>query len=334
LQRRRRFQGGALMAPLDRKLRALEDRVSWGQEPSEVQRLRILSAMVEVACERGLESTSVARVLARSGVSRRTFYDLFEGRSDCLRAAIEDAVERASERAIAAYDPQARWVDRVRAGLRGLLELIDEEPELARLCLQLALGDPVALNGRGETLAQLTRVIDEGRAATRSSRNPASLAAQGVLGGVLGLIYARLIARDSRPLRELANPLMSMIVLPYLGPAAAQRELTRPVPPRAAPQRKPQPTPRSDPPADLNLRLTYRTLAVLEAIAAQPALSNGEVAERAGVTDQGEISKLLKRLAAHGLLENSGAGQAHGAANAWRLTGNGEQLLRAVSPVR
>jgi AcrR family transcriptional regulator len=300
--------------------------------PSEAHRARILSAAVEIGSTDGPESATATRVIAVSRVSRKTFYDLFEGRSDCLRAAVEDAVERASARALAAYEPQARWAERVRAGLDALLGFIDEEPAVARLCLQLMLGDPATLNGRRDTLDQLTRVIDEGRTATRPSRKPGSLTAQGVLGGMLGLIYARLIAHDPRPVQELANPLMSMIVLPYLGPAAARRELMRPFSPPAVATRKPKP--RSDPPADLNLRLTYRTLAVLEAIAAQPALSNSEVAERAGVTDQGQISKLLKRLVAHGLLENSGAGQTHGATNAWRLTGDGEQLLRAVGPVR
>jgi AcrR family transcriptional regulator len=294
--------------------------------------MRILAATVELASERGPESATVAQVIALAGVSRKTFYELFEDRSDCLRAAVDEAVGRARERAGAVYDPGARWVDRVRVGLRALLEFIDEEPKLARLCLQRALGDPATLNGSRETLDQLTRLIDEGRTPTRSSPNPTSLAAQGVLGAVLGLIYARLVARDQRSLLELENPAMSMIVMPFLGRAAARRELTRPCAPRQPAPRRPKPP--SDPPADLNLRLTNRTVRVLEAIAAEPGLSNSCVADHAGITDQGQISKLLKRLAALGLLANSGAGQSLGAANAWRLTVKGTQLLRSVGPLR
>jgi hypothetical protein len=43
----------------------------------------------------------------------------------------------------------------------------------------------------------------------------------------LGLIYARLVARDDRSLLKLLNPVMSTIVLPYLGGAEALRELER-----------------------------------------------------------------------------------------------------------
>ena len=59
----------------------------------EVQRARILAAMIEVASERGASEVTVSRVVARSGVSRRTFYDQFEDREDCLLAAFDQALE-------------------------------------------------------------------------------------------------------------------------------------------------------------------------------------------------------------------------------------------------
>jgi chromosome segregation and condensation protein ScpB len=76
----------------------------------------------------------------------------------------------------------------------------------------------------------------------------------------------------------------------------------------------------------LNTRLTYRTMRVMAAVAAQSGLSNFEVSQRAGISDQGQISKLLARLAGLGLLENMGAGQPRGAPNAWQLTPKGRQL--------
>ena len=83
---------------------------------------------------------------------------------------------------------------------------------------------------------------------------------------------------------------------------------------------------------DLNIRLTYRTVRVLMAISESPGASNREVSESSGVIDQGQISKLLNRLAGLGLIENRGAGQAHGAANAWHLTRRGAQLEQATRP--
>jgi AcrR family transcriptional regulator len=288
--------------------------------------------MVQVASEHGTESATVARVIARAGVSRKTFYDLFENRHDCLVAVFEEGLAIASKRVSAAYDPEAPWADRVRAGLVALLMLLDEESELARLCVAHAIASPAILTHRSEVLDKLARIIDEGRSASGASRNPPPLAAQGVLGGTLGLIHARLITRDPRSLVELANPLMSMIVLPYLGPAAARREQYRPLP--ARPSSPPERSPNGDSRADFEFRLTYRTLRVLAAIAAEPGLNNKELSERAGITDQGQISKLLSRLVRHSLTENTGEGQAKGEPNAWILTRKGTELLRAVGSLR
>jgi chromosome segregation and condensation protein ScpB len=79
------------------------------------------------------------------------------------------------------------------------------------------------------------------------------------------------------------------------------------------------------------MRLTYRTVRVLAAIAAEPGLSNSQISQRAGVTDQGQISKLLSRLARLQLIESAGHGGARkGASNAWRLTHRGEAVERAI----
>jgi DNA-binding MarR family transcriptional regulator len=78
------------------------------------------------------------------------------------------------------------------------------------------------------------------------------------------------------------------------------------------------------------LRVTYRTVRVLGAIAERPGMSNMEVARRADVVDQGQVSKLLKRLAGLGLIENTGGGQAHGQANRWRVRAEGRAFLEAI----
>jgi AcrR family transcriptional regulator len=204
--------------------------------PHEEHRTRILAAMVEVASEQGPEYATVAHVVARARVSRTAFYELFGSSDDCLDAVFDGALERAVERASATDDPHARWATRLRTGLYAVLKLIEEEPELARVCVAHALARPATFNRRRDTLDQLTRLIDEGRAARRASREPSALAAQVVLGGALGLVYARLIAHETSPILELLNPLMSIIVLPYLGAATAERDLTRPLrahPPKA-----------------------------------------------------------------------------------------------------
>jgi chromosome segregation and condensation protein ScpB len=84
----------------------------------------------------------------------------------------------------------------------------------------------------------------------------------------------------------------------------------------------------------LDMRLTDRTVEVLAAIAARPGLSNSEISQHAGVTDQGQISRLLSCLARVKLIENAGEGQRKGSANAWRLTRHGEAVEQTIRDER
>jgi hypothetical protein len=158
------------------------------------------------------------------------------------------------------------------------------------------------------------------------------LTADSTVGGALSVIHARLLEADPRPLMELVNPLMSMIVLPYLGPVAARRELSRAVPQASSGRNGHSPPRVQDPFKDLPIRITFRTARVLAVIAAQPGASNRQIGDIAGVSDQGQISKLLRRLADYGLIGNHGEGHAKGEPNAWTLTELGYAIQRAIEP--
>ena len=82
---------------------------------------------------------------------------------------------------------------------------------------------------------------------------------------------------------------------------------------------------------DLGLRVTYRTLVVLEAVWSNPGASNRQLGDVAGVSDQGQISKLLARLERAGLLTNQSGGHVKGEPNAWRLTGQGRAVVDAIA---
>jgi DNA-binding MarR family transcriptional regulator len=80
------------------------------------------------------------------------------------------------------------------------------------------------------------------------------------------------------------------------------------------------------------MRLTYRTVRVLTFIGEHPGASNREIAEGAGIADQGQISKLLTRLERLQLVHNIGEGQIMGSSNEWYLTDRGGQVERATRP--
>jgi AcrR family transcriptional regulator/DNA-binding MarR family transcriptional regulator len=304
------------------------------QRLAEIQRSRLMAGAVGAIDEFGYGRATVAQITARSRVSRRTFYELFENREECLAELIEEVVALVEgEIATAGLDGLA-WRERVRGGLWAILSFFDREPALARVCVVQALrGGPQVLERREQILARLARVLDEGRDGGARAGDCAPLTAEGLVGAALTIVYARLLRREHEPLGDLLGELTSMIVLPYLGSAAARRERERPLP-AASVQARGAVVPKQsdrDPLQEVPMRLTYRTARVLACIAEQPGINNRVVAERAGVADQGQISKLLARLERLGLAENRGVGHAKGEPNAWRLTVLGQQVAQRLN---
>lgn len=300
---------------------------------AEIQRKRLLAAAVSTVDEFGYADVTVSHITARSRVSRRTFYDLFENREDCLAAVLEDALDRIRREIADAGLDSLSWRERVRGGLWAILSFFDREPALARMCVvQAARGSERLLVRRADVLTTLAGIIDEGRSEGSRSVDVPRLTAEGLVGAAHAIVYERLLKRRREPLTGLLAPLMGMIVLPYRGPAAARREQSRPTP---SPPKRPavgdaqeMVTAERDPLQGLPIRMTYRTARVLRAVGESPGISNRAVGDRAGATDQGQISKLLARLERLGLMTNTGEGHAKGEANAWRLTLMGQQVTQ------
>ncbi len=297
---------------------------------AQIQRARILAAMFDAATELGAANVSVANVVERSGVSRRTFYETFADREDCFLAAFDDALVFASQRVLPAYQVELRWRERIRVAVIAFLSFLDQEPVIGRLLIRESLtGGPKTRARREHVLAQLASAIDRGREESGSTAAMLTpLTAEGLVGGALSIVDARISLSSDLPVLGLANVLISMIVLPYLGPAAARKELERPVEHCLSDHRDAMLL--EDPFKDAGMRLTYRTVRVLLAVAEHSGASNRAVGESAEMTDQGQISKLLGRLQRLGLIANTGLGPSQGAPNAWTLTPAGCQLTKSI----
>lgn len=294
----------------------------------ELQRARMLTAMVQEISERGAANVSVAHVVGRSGVSRRTFYEIFEDREDCFLAAFDDTLGLVARLVVPAYERPGTWRAKMRAGLTALLQCLECDRALGRLLIveSLAAG-PGALQRRRRVLAEIVPLIEGGQLRAKTKSELPALTAEGVLGGVLSVLHGRLVDGSEESLLDLTGPLMGMVVLPYLGPAAARKEIERPVPKITA-QRLGV---RTDPLQGLPMRFTYRTMRVLVSVAERPGASNRTIGESAGIGDQGQASKLLARLHRLGLIENQGGDSARGEPNAWVLTATGKQVHDSIA---
>jgi AcrR family transcriptional regulator len=112
------------------------------------QRERLFGAMVASVYEKGYESTTVADLVRISGVSSRTFYDLFGDKQTCfmgaLEAIIEAAIAFATRTAQAASggastsspsNEQTSWEEQARSGFDLFAEMVAAQPAAARLAL-------------------------------------------------------------------------------------------------------------------------------------------------------------------------------------------------------
>ncbi len=321
---------------------APEGRRSYGSDAqvAELQRGRMLDATFALVYELGYANVSAHKVSERAGVSNRTFYELFSDREDCFLAAFECALHALAAAAQPACDAQRDWVERVRAALAVFLEALDREPAVRRLVFVEALtAGPRVLARRARALGELATLLDEGRAGAPAPAGLPALTAEGVVGAAFGVIHARLLRDERAPVAPLLNGLMATIVLPYRGGAAAARELERPLAapaidgPLGAGVLAGRPLGSSSP---VDFRLTIRTQLALTAVAELSARgshpNNREVSEHMGLHDQGQVSRLMGRVQAQGLVENTRPqtrARGKGLAKAWRLTPHGQAVLDA-----
>ena len=279
----------------------------------------------------------------RAEVSQRAFCEVFPTVEECYRTACEEGLDRLSRTLVQATARGQTWLEQVRSGLVALLGFFDDEPRWTRLLVvdtppwgALRCEREKRLHGVLADLLERNADVVSYRGALHRAGSPALLATltgEMVIGGVFSVIRTSMLEEDAGKLVELAPSLMAFIVAPYLGQAAAQAELEgKPSGVSEAAlsesaNARAQATARA---AELPIRVTHRTMLVLRAIARAPYSNNRQVAQAAGLADEGQTSKLLARLESRGVIENVGIGAARGEPNAWLLTPSGRRAIEVV----
>ncbi|MGA8744636.1 MAG: TetR/AcrR family transcriptional regulator [Solirubrobacterales bacterium] len=167
---------------------------------------RLFAAMVAVVSEKGYEATTVADLVALSGVSRSDFYKHFASKRDCFVAMVEAIVEPMMEtiaKARASADER-----RVREVFEAFIGMTVRQPATARVCI-------VELHAAGE---EAERVIDQvfeafeqlvaeasKRIAGREGMPPQIVRA--VIGGLRKVLHTRIYRGEVSELEKLAPEL-------------------------------------------------------------------------------------------------------------------------------
>lgn len=191
------------------------------------QRARIIAALAEEAAEKGFGAVTVADIVKRAGIARKTFYENFSSKEDCFLAAQEHAMAMALERVVQAAGSYESWPQQVHAGLTAFLEYAAEEAALAKTCMVEALAaGPASVKRYEDSQQTFVSLLRLGRdVSPYGAELPESLE-EAIVGGVFWIVYQRLVATGSEAILELLPELAEFALTPYLGSRAA-RELNK-----------------------------------------------------------------------------------------------------------
>lgn len=206
------------------------------EEVAESQRARVLEAMRATIAEHGYSNASVADVIKRAGVSRKTFYALFTDKEDCFLTIYDEQMGRLQAVTRDAFDAQDEWVPALRAGVTALLTALAYDPAVARLCfVDVLAAGPHAAEARNAAMRELEGILELGRGGDVTAGGDPTPRALGrsMVGGLGEVLYQEIVAGRAEQLPALLPDLMYALVLPFEGREAAERELKR-APRRAA----------------------------------------------------------------------------------------------------
>src|ERR1700739_2299588 len=86
------------------------------------QRERLFAAMIKAVDERGFVATTISDLVEYAGVSRRTFYEHFENKEQCLLLTYDMLVETLTARLAAVDATAGQGVERLGRTLKALFD--------------------------------------------------------------------------------------------------------------------------------------------------------------------------------------------------------------------
>jgi AcrR family transcriptional regulator len=185
--------------------------------------------MVRVAATKGYEATTVTDVIEMAGVPRATFNEMFESKEACFMEAFDAVNDILVTHVTSAFEEaDGPWPDRIVIAMRALVDLLSTESEVARMTMieVIAAGEKGRERYRAGQ-ARFAPMLEEGREyAAEGERLPPDTARFAV-GGATSLIFDEIRAGRGDELERVLPDLVFAVLMPYLGPEAAEVEMRR-----------------------------------------------------------------------------------------------------------
>jgi AcrR family transcriptional regulator len=180
------------------------------------KRRRLMDAIAELSAERGYEATSIADIVRRAGVARKTLYDNFEGKEEVFLTALDGAIAEGLQRIEAGCEAAGEdWRQRIEAGLAALLTYVAEQPAYARLCLIESLSATPASSARYDEAVK--RFIELLRHGVPAQTGLPETIEETLVGGVAWILQQQLRRGQAEKALDLLPELSEFVLSPYRG---------------------------------------------------------------------------------------------------------------------
>jgi AcrR family transcriptional regulator len=191
------------------------------------QRERLLRAMLESVAERGYAATTVPQVVAAARVSRNSFYELFEDKTDCFLALLDQAADEMLE-SLFALAAEPDWLTALRRGVRVYLRWWQDQPALSRAYfVELPVAGARAMDQRERAFARFEAMFAELARRARAEQpelSPVSpLALRLLVVGITELVGGEVRAGRVGELVRLERELLALVVRLLADDATARR---------------------------------------------------------------------------------------------------------------
>ncbi|MGO1501827.1 MAG: TetR/AcrR family transcriptional regulator [Marinobacter sp.] len=171
--------------------------------------VRLLNGLAQALENKRYREITLADIAAAARVSRRTFYEHFQSKDDCLLALAEHTSKDMMLAVLAAISPDKTWPTQVWDITQAYLLFIESRPHLMRaLYIDLAALGEAGVQMRRKVAEQFARFLQqqvEQRRAHDNTLQPLSLLmSMALVAGINELILYEITEKDGKSLMSLA----------------------------------------------------------------------------------------------------------------------------------
>jgi AcrR family transcriptional regulator len=185
---------------------------------------RLLRAMIDSVGEKGYRATTIADLVGRAGVSRKTFYEHFANKQECLLATFDLITEDGRNRAIEAYQRADSLQEGVEGAIGALFEATIANPGAARLnMVEIVAAGPAGIERRERAVEQYRNFVREVLQQEPTDGMVPNAVVRAVVGGLNRILYSRVRHGQRTELRQLVPDLMRWVTCYRPTPSALVR---------------------------------------------------------------------------------------------------------------